>query len=60
MDKERLLYLLHQYISDKATRQEEEELFACLELPETDKIITDFVRERWGDGPLWPNNAPAK
>jgi hypothetical protein len=32
MDQERLRYLLQQFISDKATREEEEELFARLNL----------------------------
>jgi ABC-type antimicrobial peptide transport system permease subunit len=49
MDKERLRYLLRQYICDKATREEEEELFARLEFPESDETLTKFLKERWND-----------
>jgi putative ABC transport system permease protein len=38
MDKERLLYLLQQYIADKATWEEEEEMFACIRSVENDEI----------------------
>ncbi|MDR3715352.1 MAG: ABC transporter permease [Puia sp.] len=52
MDRERLLYLLQQFITDKATREEEKELLDRLEFPESDKTLTDFLKERWNDLPL--------
>jgi hypothetical protein len=52
MDRERLLYLLQRCIADKATREEEQELFGCLEVPASDKTLTNFVEERWDDFPL--------
>jgi putative ABC transport system permease protein len=52
MDNERLLYLLQQYLSDKATREEVEEFFVSLECPESDKPLTNFLKERWNDASL--------
>jgi len=47
MDKERLFYLLQQYLGDKATRAEKEELFAYIKLPESDETVRNFIEEVW-------------
>ena len=52
MDRERLLYLLQQYITEKATPEEEEELFDRLEFPESEKTLADFIAERCDELPL--------
>jgi hypothetical protein len=52
MDKERLLYLLQQYITGKANKEEEEELFDRPEFPETEETLMEFLEERCNDLPL--------
>ena len=47
MDKERLYYLLQQYLGDNATREETEELFAYIKLPESEEILKSVIEERW-------------
>jgi hypothetical protein len=47
MDKERLFYLLQQYLGDNATREETEELFAYIKLPESEEILRRVIEEVW-------------
>jgi len=47
MDKERLYYLLQQYLGDNATREEMEELFAYIKLPESEETLRCVIEERW-------------
>ena len=47
MDKERLYYLLQQYLRDSATPEETEELFAYIKLPESEEILRRVIEEVW-------------
>ena len=47
MDKERLFYLLQQYLGDNATREETEELFAYIKLPESEETLRCVIEELW-------------
>jgi hypothetical protein len=47
MDKERLFYLLQQYLGDNATRQELEELFSYIKLPESEETLRSVIEEIW-------------
>jgi uncharacterized membrane protein len=47
MDKERLYYLLQQYLNDKSTREEEEELFASDPLLKFACSVTPDVDQGW-------------
>ena len=44
MDKKRLFYLLQQYIDDKASWEELEEMFASVQLPENEGTLRDFIK----------------
>ena len=47
MDKERLFYLLQQYLGDNATPEEKEELFAYIKFPESEEILRSVIEEVW-------------
>ena len=47
MDKERLYYLLQQYLGDNATLEEVEELFAYIKLPESEEALRNVIEEIW-------------
>jgi hypothetical protein len=47
MDKERLFYLLQQYLADNATPEEKEELFAYIKLPESEETLRCVIEELW-------------
>ena len=47
MDKERLFYLLQQYLGDNATLEEVEELFAYIKLPESEEALRSVIEEIW-------------
>jgi hypothetical protein len=47
MDKERLFYLLQQYLGDNATPEETEELFAYIKLPESEETLRCVIEELW-------------
>ena len=43
MDKERLLYLFKQWLSNKASNEEVAEMLACMKSPGSDEILKSLI-----------------